>query len=184
MIRRLALPLSIVLCLLMGTPLLSETLSDPCATDRVAWSNAYEALQAAMEGYRRIKNESVGPLIAREMDAHDRGLSIARVVEVVLKERGKKLSELGRQCLELANVELSFFEHWRRCASAGVQKRDSASVAAFKKISRDRDRLMAELRDLLLDEAYVQYKNHRAPAAPASPSYEANGPSSTGLGYR
>jgi hypothetical protein len=181
-IRRLALPLGIGFCLLMGTPVLSDTLSGPCATEQVTWSNAYESLQAGMEAYRQAKNEPVGPRISREMGAHDRGVSIARGVEVVLKERGDKLAELGRRCLESANVERSSFEQWRRCATVGIKRRDSASEAAFKKISRERGRLMAELRDLLLDEAYVQYKNHRAPDAPAYPSYEANQPSS--IGYR
>jgi hypothetical protein len=182
MIRRLALPLSIGLCLLAQTPLLSETLVEPCATEQVTWSNAYESLQAGMESYRRIKNESVGPSIAKAMESHERGVSIAQVVHVVLKERREKLTELGRQCRELADVERSSFQEWRRCATGGFQRRDSSSAAAFKNISRERDRLMAELRDLLLDESYVQYKNHRAPAPPASPRYEANQPWS--IGYR
>ncbi len=182
MIRILALPISIGLCLLTGTPLLSETFSGHCGTEQATWSNAYQSLQAGMEAYRQIKNESVSPSIAREMGAHERGVSIARIVQVVLKERGKRLAELGRRCLELADAERSSFGEWRRCAIVGAQRRDSSTVAGFKSLSRERDRLMAELQDLLLDEAYVQYKNYRAPAEPASPSYEANQPWS--IGYR
>ncbi len=179
MIRKLAILLSIGLCLLTGTPLLSDnTLSGPCATEQAKWSNAYESLHAGMEAYRQIKNASVGPRIAREMEAHQRGVSIARIVEFVLKERGNQLGEFGRRCLEMAEVERSSFDEWRRCATAGAQKRDSSSAATLKKVSRERERLMAELQDILLDEAYFQYKNHRAPDAPAYPSYEANEPSS------
>jgi hypothetical protein len=182
MIRILALPVSIGLCLLMGTPLLSEPLSGPCAAEQATWANAYQSLQIGMDAYRQTKNESISPRIARAMDTHDKGVSIARVVEVILRERRARLAELGRQCLELADAEESSFAEWRRCASGGAQRRDNSAVAAFKGVSRERTRLMAELQDLLLDEAYVQYKNHRAPAERASPSYEASQPWS--VGYR
>ncbi|MGO9569034.1 MAG: hypothetical protein ACLP5H_15980 [Desulfomonilaceae bacterium] len=177
MIRGLALFISLGLCLLTGTPLLSDTNSGPCDTEHARWSKAYESLQAGMERYRQIKYESVSPRIAREMGAHERGASIARIVEVVLKERRERLAELGQRCLEFADLERSSFEDWRRCATVRFQRRDNSSAVAFKSIVRERDLLMAELQDLLLDEAYVQYKNHRAPAPPASPSYEANQPS-------
>ena len=182
MIRGLALFLSLGLCLLTGTPLLSQTTSGPCATERARWSNAYESLQTGMENYRQIKYESVSSRIARDMGTQGRGASIAMIVQVVLKERGERLAELGQKCLELADLERSSFEELRRCAAMGAQRRDNSSAAVFKSISRERDRLMAELQDLLLDEAYIQYKNHRAPAAPTSPSYEANQPS--GIRYR
>jgi len=180
MIRGLVLFLTLGLCLLSGTPLLAETDSGPCATERAQWSKAYESLQVGMENYHQVKNESVGPRIANEMAAHERRASIARIVQAVLEERGDRLAELGQRCHELADLERSSFDAWRRCASVGFQRRDSASAVTFKSIFRERDRLMAELHDLLLDEAYIQYKNHRAPATPASPSYEANQPSSIG----
>ncbi len=182
MIRGIALFLSLGLCLLTGTPLLSDTTSGPCATEHAKWSNAYESLQTGMEDYRQIKYESVSPRIARDMGTQGRGASIARIVQAVLKERGERLAELGQRCLELADLERSSFEEWRRCATVGAQRRDNSSAVVFKSIIRERDLLMAELQDLLLDEAYIQYKNHRAPAAPTSPSYEANQPS--GIRYR
>jgi hypothetical protein len=182
MIRGLALFLSLGLCLVTGTPLLSDTTSGPCATEHARWANAYESLQAGMENYRQIKFESVSPRIASDMGTQGKRASISRIVQGVLKERGERLAELGRKCVELADLERSSLEEWRRCAMAGAQRRDNSSAAVFKSISRERDQLMAELQDLLLDEAYVQYKNHRAPAAPTSPSYEANQPS--GVRYR
>lgn len=182
MIRGLVLCLTLGLCLSSATPLMSDTDSGPCSTERAQWSTAYESLRAGMENYYQAKNESVGPRIAKEMAAHERGASIAGIVQAVLEERGGRLAELGRRCLELADSERSSFDVWHRCATAGVQKRDSAAAITLKNIFRERDRLIAELRDLLLDEAYIQYKNHRAPAAPASPSYEANQPSR--IGYR
>ncbi len=182
MTRGFALFLSLGLCLLTGTPLLSDTNSGPCATEHATWSNAYESLLTGMENYRQIKYESVSPRIAKDMGTQGRGASIARIVQVVLKERGERLAELGRRCLELADLERSSFEEWRRCATVGAQRRDNASAVAFKSILPERNRLVAELQDLLLDEAYIQYKNYRAPAAPTSPSYEANQPS--GIRYR
>jgi len=182
MIRGLVFFLSIGLCLLTGTPLLSDTTSGPCATEHARWSNAYESLQTGMENYRQIKYESVSPRIAEDMGTQGRGASIARIVQVVLKEREERLAELGRRCLELADLERSSFEEWRRCVTVGAQRRDNASAVAFKSIIPERNRLVAELQDLLLDEAYVQYKNYRAPAAPTYPSYEANQPS--GIRYR
>jgi hypothetical protein len=182
MIRGLVLFVSIGLCLLTGTPLLSQTTSGPCATEHARWSNAYESLQTSMENYRQIKYESVSPRIARDMGTQGRGASIAGIVQMVLKERGDRLAELGQKCLEFADLERSSFEAWRRCAAMGAQRRDNSSAVVIKSISRERDGLMAELQDLLLDEAYIQYKNHRAPAAPTSPSYEANQPS--GIRYR
>jgi hypothetical protein len=182
MMRGLALFLSLGLCLLTVTPLLSDTTSGQCATEHARWLNAYESLQTGMENYRQIKYESVGPRIARDMGTQGKGASIARIVQVVLKERGERLSELSQRCLELADLERSSFKEWRRCATLGAQRRDNSSAVAVKSIIPERDRLMAELQDLLLDEAYIQYKNHRAPAAPTPPSYEANQP--TGIRYR
>jgi hypothetical protein len=139
----------------------------PLATEHATWSNAYESLQTGMETI--VRSRRVGKSrIARHMETQGRGASIARIVQVVLKERGERLAELGQKCLELADLERSSFEELRRCAAMGAQRRDNSSSAVFKNISRDRDRLMAELQDLLLDEAYIQYKNHRAPAAPTS----------------
>lgn len=182
MIRGLVLFLSLGLCLVTGTPLLSDTTSGPCATEHTRWSNAHESLQTGMENYRQTKYESVTPRIARDMETQGRGASMARIVQVVLKERGERLAELGQKCLELVDLERSAFEDWRRCATVGAQRRDNSSAVVFKNIFRERNLLMAELQDLLLDEAYIQYKNHRAPAAPTSPSYEANQPS--GIRYR
>ena len=73
MIRGLALFLSLGLCLLTGTPLLSQTTSGPCATEHARWSNAYESLQTSMENYRQIKYESVSSRIARDMGTQGRG---------------------------------------------------------------------------------------------------------------
>jgi hypothetical protein len=182
MIRGLVLFLSLGLCLVAGTPLRSETPPGPCATEHAKWANAQESLQASMENYRQVKYESVSPRITRDMETQGRGASIARIVRVALKEREERLAELGQKCLELADSERSSLEEWRRCATVGAQRRDNSSAVVFKSIYRERDQLMAELQDLLLDEAYIQYKNHRAPAAPTSPSYEANQPS--GIRYR
>lgn len=182
MTRAFTLFFGLGLCILTATPLLSSTVSGQCAAEEAKWSKAYADLQAGMDNYRKVKYESVTPRIARDMTAHEREPSIARVVQAVLQERSERLAELGRTCLELAQLERSAFDEWRGCATTGISRRENSAMANFRSISLERDRLIIELRDLLLDEAYIQYKNHRAPDAPASPSYEANQPSS--IGYR
>jgi len=181
MIRGFMLCFGLGLCIITGNPVLSDTISGPCATEQSRWVTDNQSLQAAMEAYRQTKNESITPRIAQEMSTQGRGLSIARIVQVVLKKRNERCAEVARKCIELADIEKASFEEWRRCGSTGAQRRASTPTGDFKSTFRERDRLLAELQDLLMDEAHMQYKNYRAPAEPAPPSYEAHRPSDVGF---
>ncbi len=163
--------------LLTGTPLLSETVSGWCDGEQTKWSNAYESLRAGMESYRKVKYESIAPQITQEIATRGSRKPISRIVRAALKDRRERMAEAGERCRDLADQEQSCFKDLQRCATIGSRRRGNSSTANFKSISRERNRLIAELKDLLLDEAYIQYKNHRAPATPVSPGYEANQPS-------
>ncbi|MGB6067774.1 MAG: hypothetical protein WBG50_23455 [Desulfomonilaceae bacterium] len=169
--------LALALFFLTGTPILSETLPGPCGDEQAKWSSAYESLRAGMESYRKVKYESIGPQITQEIGKRESRKPIARIVRAALKERSERLAEAGERCRELADQEQYCFKDLQRCAAIGGRRRGNSSIANFTSISRERIRLIAELKELLLDEAYIQYRNHRAPATPASPSYEANQPS-------
>jgi hypothetical protein len=135
-----------------------------CEAETSGWTLAYEALEKAMESYRLLKGESVAPRIEAELEKMERRRSIARSVYEVLKERARLLGDAKTKCLELAQSERSVYDEWRRCAGNGGDRRRNPDPHGPNSVARQRSGLLATLQDLLLDEAYVQYKNYRDPS--------------------
>jgi hypothetical protein len=142
-----------------------------CEPEAAGWTQAYGALEQAMESYRRLKEESVTPRIEEELKKTGQDRSIARSVEEVLKERTRLLGDAKTKCLDLAQSERSTYDEWRRCSGSGVGRRRNTDPNGPNRVARRRSELLASMQDLLLDEAYVQYKNYRDPS-PASYSFD------------
>jgi hypothetical protein len=149
----------------------SERTEANCETETTGWTQAYEALEQAMESYRRLKEESITPRIQEELEKTEPGRSIARGVQEVLKARTRLLGDAKTKCLELAQSERSVYDEWRRCAGSGGGRRRNPNPQGPDSVARQRSGLLASLQDLLLDEAYVQYRNYRDPS-PASYSFD------------
>lgn len=142
-----------------------------CEAETSGWTQAYEALEQGMESYRRLKAESITPRIEEELEKKEEGRSIARSVQEVLKERTRLLGDAKTKCLELAQSERSVYDEWRRCAGSGGGRRRNPNPQGPDRVARQRSSLLASLQDLLLDEAYLQYKNFRDPSS-ASYSFD------------
>ncbi len=142
-----------------------------CEAESTGWTQACEALKQALESYGRIKGESITPRIEAKLEKTEPGGSTARSVQEVLKERTRSLDDAKTKCLELARSERSIYDEWRRCAGDGGGHRRNPDPHGPNSVARQRSELLASMQDILLDEAYVQYKNYRD-ASPASSSFD------------
>ena len=149
----------------------SERIEAGCEPEAAGWTQAYEALEQAMESYRLLKGESLTPRIEEELKKTGQDRSIARSVQEILKERTRLLGDAKTKCLELAERERSVYDEWRRCAGSGGGRRRNADPHGPNRVARQRSELLASMQGLILDEAYVQYKNYRDPS-PASYSFD------------
>lgn len=142
-----------------------------CEAEETGWTQACETLKHALENYRRLKGESITPHIEAELEKTEPSRSTARSVQEVLKKRTRLLEDAKAKCLELAQSERSIYDEWRRCAGSGGGRRRNPDPQGPNSAARQRSELLASMQDLLLDEAYVQYKNYRDPS-PASYSFD------------
>lgn len=145
-----------------------------CAQELGEWTRVYEALKDGVEDYRQVKQEPVTPGIEQELTEKKSGISIAQTVQGVLRDRARRLDE-ARQKVEGAMMdEKDAFERCRRCLAQGRTKSDG--VARSYPAMSERERFLSQLASEMLDEAFVQYKSHRAPAASAYSQYESELP--------
>lgn len=143
-----------------ATPLLPQGRPSECEAERGQWLNAVALLRTGMEAYRSARDESVGPRIEQDVAAGKGTVPVARTVRAVLQERRRKMAETEDICLRQTERERFAFEQWHRCSARGA-RRGGPAAGELREASADRDRLRKDLSDLLLDEAYAQYKNAR-----------------------
>lgn len=141
-----------------------------CDAYLAEWVRVREELVERMDGYARIRDESVTPMIDQEMARAGARASMARVVQSALQERNRRMAESRRKIEEFLGQERDAFERWRLCTTDG--RRRSGGTDRTNPEIRDRERVLARLNDLLLDEAYVQYKDHRERVPTDGSSYD------------
>jgi hypothetical protein len=161
--------------LLWATPSLSADVKGTCTRERAAWEEAYGLMKAAAEDYRQIKEGSITPLIEKEIAAKGQSQSSAAVVRSVLQTRAQRMSEVREKLDPLMVEEKRSFDRLKKCVSRS--RRTSRRGSSRDAEERERKRVVAGLSDLLLDEAYDQYKNERPRSASRSNDYQ-SGPSS------
>jgi hypothetical protein len=166
-------------CLVLWAHPVRSSAEDACEALRERWVAASQRLKESMESYRRVKEASLASRIQQELSDHKNALSVARSVQIALKERSVGLDQQGRTCQEVARGENEAFEQWRRCAARGNPRRGAFAPSGLDAASGERKRLLASLQDLLLDEAYAQYRNYHPPT---SPSYSGNDQQQWGAG--
>jgi hypothetical protein len=150
----------------------------PCEPARAQWAQAHESLKEAANALRETQVESIEPRIDEALKDGKR-ITIAQKVQIELKDRNRRISEAAHKCVDAADQEKAAFEQLRRCSAADSARR-SASHTAFGAIARERSKLLADLQDLLLDEAYIQYKRE----SPNPPTYSGYGPDQQSAQYR
>jgi hypothetical protein len=147
---------------------------DACDSLREQWLTAFNSLREGVEELRRVKNESVEPLILRNLESAQ--TTIARGVRNALEARKKRMTEAKDRARQLAAVEQLAFKRWGDCNRGRRWARAGSPPIDPRSVGQERHRLLSALDDLFLDDAYLQYKNSR----PSRPS-ENSGHS--GLGY-
>jgi hypothetical protein len=145
---------------------------DGCDAWRTRWIEAFQRLKESTESIRHTKEEPLASHIQHELSGHQNTASMARSVQSVLKERSTILSSERTRCRNLAAQENQTFEQWRRCAVSGNPRRGGMHSSGIEAASIERKKLLGTLPDLLLDEAYAQYKNYQAPAAATYSGYD------------
>lgn len=167
-------------------PLFSADGTGACDAQRSRWMETHEFLKETMGACQRIKEAPLGSRIQRELTSRQAD-SIAYGVQAVLKERSAALSAAMQRCREAAGMEAHAFEDWRRCARTVRPRKGEPPVASPDSVAGTRKQVLSALQDLLLDEAYVQYKNFRQPEPPAYSLYQQPGwgpGAATGNSYR
>lgn len=149
-------------------PLCADKWEGPCEEEYSKWVGALAELQADMDLLRHAKQESVRSDILDAVSRADRRVSTARIVQSLLDKRHRLVAQEAYKCREIADSERFAFDDLKRCVGTASRRRGNAPPV-LGPLARDRDKVMAELRDLLLDEAYVQYRGERDPL-PASAS--------------
>jgi hypothetical protein len=174
----------ILILLMWGVAGDSRAQDATCEEENVKWVAMFKSLNEALDSYRVVKEESVAPIIEQKRAELGKDASVARIVQASLAERNQRLAEAEAKCLSLADSERSAFEEWRSCASGGRSRRAPSARGIVVAASKDRETLLSKLRDLLLDEAYAQYKNQRDPTPSAYGQYEPWGPGQQRIGYQ
>jgi hypothetical protein len=150
-----------------------------CAAAHAQWAQTYELLKEAVNGLREAEAESIEPKINQTLTDGTR-VSVAHKIQMILKDRSRRISEAARKSADAAENERGAFEQLRRCSSADSPRR-SAAQATFNMAVRERSKLLADLQDLLLEEAYVQYKRE-SPNPPST--YSGYGPDQQSAQYQ
>jgi len=121
----------------------------------------WRLLEEKAEMYAQVKEQSIATRIEEMLvKAGPRGRA-ARIVRGVLQERAGRMAEIRDELQDLISEEKGAFSQWRECVTRG---RRVKGFAKSHPEAASRKRLIAGLPDLLLDEAFLQYKGYRAPA--------------------
>jgi hypothetical protein len=163
-----------LICTISWISVSALTADASCNVEAAGWTQAYEALARGIESCRYFKQESTTARIEQELEKTAPRRSMAQCVQEVLKERTRSLGESKTMCMELAERELSAYTQWRRCAGAGRGRRGRDDMQGPDSVARQRNELLVLLQDVLLDEAYVQYKNYRDPSRGSQTPYDQN----------
>jgi hypothetical protein len=164
--------------------------ADQCESLRSAWVSVYQQLTQLAEQCLALRESSFQPRLEQLNEGRERGSTIARTVRTVLEERLNALNQAKRQVREAIERERLAFTEWRTCLARPRRGGPQAGNGEIQAAARERERLLRSVEDVLIDEAYVQYKHDRQPVAaeqnePRQQQYYLGyGPYGQPLGYR
>gem|GEM_PF-1477388 len=163
---------SVVLCVAMavGASGASAQSGGLCDAYHSEWTQLWKELGERVDEYARVKDESVAPRIQQLLAEQGSRGSMARVVQSALQERSRRMTELRRKIDANLDLERHAFDRWKVCTNE-VRRRAGGPARGNPEI-QDRERRLARLNDLLLEEAHAQYRNQRVPISADGPSYD------------
>lgn len=133
----------------------------PCASEQEKWNEEFIKLKQGVEEFGLSKQQPLTSRIEEEISRPDRTSSIAETVQEILRDRSQRIESAHLKCRELSAQETIAFNSLMRCTSPDSRKRNHPLAGQAIAASRDRDALLRDFNNLLLDEAYVQYKNQQ-----------------------
>ncbi len=187
---RAALLIFTGLLLLVHCPgLLADDDAASCQSAQENWSKAFTLLKERTDALRDAKEQGVTQRIEEKLSGGNRGESIARAVRSVLEQHRKNMAEARLGCGEVAEMERIAFEQWRRCSVGRRGPRGSSSSEKPEAVLQERNRLLTLLSELMLDEAFAQYRKSRPVHTGENPRHGsgeayASGPVRSGRGTR
>lgn len=147
------------LLLLVHCPsLFADDDAAPCRSARENWSKAFNLLKERTDALRDAKEHGVTQAIEEKLSGQKQSGPIARAVRSVLDQRRKSMDEARFGCGEVAEMERIAFEDWRRCSVGRQGPRGSSSPERPEAVLQERNKLLSLLSELMLDEAYAQYR--------------------------
>lgn len=179
-----------VVCLIVQTPALyADDGETQCRSSEKNWSEAFTLLKDKTEALRAAKEQDVTRHIEEELSKGERSTSIARIVRSVLERRRKDIAETSLGCRQVSEMERTAFEQWRRCCVGRSGSRGPRGAGRPEGVRQERNTVLTLLSDLMVDEAFAQYKTSKplhAGAGSGSSSHGgyASGPAGSGYGER
>ncbi len=143
--------------------------SDRCRERLAEWSETYARLRDAVAHLKQSTSQDLRDRIAKEIEESDGRSSIAAAVRKVLRERDLRLEEQRERVRTLRRSEKTAYSHCRSCLHRSRAGNGEDTVP--EETLKERKELVAQIPGLLLDEAYIQYKNYRAPTPPSDQNY-------------
>jgi hypothetical protein len=148
-----------VTMILGGSVLHSPASENACASAHERWGEAFRVLSGSVQQLKAAK-EATLPFDAEKASAQSQeGESIARAVQTAMKERGERVAQAHRQCVDAAEAERSWFDRLRGCSGGRNAGRATPDQVPLQSVTAERSRLYAFLQELLVVEAYEQYKS-------------------------
>jgi hypothetical protein len=148
-----------------------------CAGEFAEWQSALEKLNSNMTALAERKSDPIESKIEQALKDRKPEQSTAVIVQAIVRDRNAAVSEAGNECARLAQIEQMVFERWKRCRNFETGARTPLGQDAA--IVRDRSARLSRLEDLLLDDAFLQYKKE----APNPTSYSGNSTGGRGMSY-
>lgn len=126
-----------------------------CDSLRDAWAAEYEKLAAQVAEYSDLRKGLDTEAVRRTREAD--GLSMAEAVEKIVAERERRSAALATEIRTNLENESARFAEWKRC----LRKESRGWKAALRKdpTAAERSDLRDRLKDVLVDEAFLQYRN-------------------------
>ncbi len=161
---RLAALLIIVIAINASAARDQDPKDSTCAQSYTEWFQAYEVFGKSLNNFSVAKKASVEPLITEAMSDVKSRKTISSIVQSVLRHRGARIADLSNEVVSAAENEKILYEHFRRCRMGEVKSKNDRFVS---EIAQERSTKLRELNELLLDEAYVQYRKE-SPTPPTA----------------
>ena len=166
----LAVVLSVVLTWSNSHP--SSDAEDKCSAVRERWGRALTALEDRSNAYDQAKAQSLEPEIRAGMTKMKGSTTVARIVRDALTDHERKLAESRTELIEVAKQEERCFAEWRACVSRMARRNRKADLVALATAGKQRKKMYRQIDLLLLDPAYIQYKNSRPRRVPDNSGYD------------